>query len=188
MELSQKELLYLEVGRCLSAWNAIETSLLTLIEYAHTRKNIFPPEVAVGYWVILSFEARLNWCDAVVRYRTSPAPYAAVAQEWDALKSLLKKKARKRAEVAHGTVFEIHDGDNQLVATGLYPFADRRVLEWSLGIGRKKSRFIDQFESISASDLRSRAEGFRQSRERIIRFAELWESEDKRLGYLGSRG
>jgi hypothetical protein len=103
-ELSPKEQLYINVGKCLSVWNQVEAEILHLTEYGCASNDT----MRLGYWAINSFEARLKMCNAVVTRRLAAAKHDDLAEKWNALNNKLIKKSQKRAEIAHGRCYYIY--------------------------------------------------------------------------------
>jgi hypothetical protein len=127
-ELPEHDQFFLNVGKCLSTWNRVEASILQILEYGCSRRGALGHEFRIGYWAVVSFEARLKWCNAVVTHRLQGKKYEALAERWNALNNKAIKKARKRAEVAHGSVVTMVMGsDTQNKKVRFIPYMNREI-------------------------------------------------------------
>jgi hypothetical protein len=188
-ELSLKDELYLNVGRCLTAWNGIEEQVLYLIEYAHSdEKAQSNGSVGFAYWAVVSFEARLKWCDAVVKFSMRYHTHNELASRWNALKDKLSKKARKRAEIAHGSVVSVHEDAffkgprNPEGSTAFVPFYHRKRLDHSMRSVAEHVEGKSVFETtghLSVEELKARKESFVRLRREVADFQRDWMLKDK---------
>jgi hypothetical protein len=95
--------IYQLIGRALTEWSKVEETLSGLFALATIQRvddKIGP--AACAFWAVLSFDAKLRMTDAALTFRLSD--HEALVTEWHSLKKSLSKKAKKRAELAHGTV------------------------------------------------------------------------------------
>lgn len=182
----ERDRLFLQVGRTLTAWNEIEEGVLSLLEYAHSHNGIVGPEISVGYWAVVSFEARLRWCNSVVELRTRFVGYEELAAEWKTLANQMTAKARKRAEVAHGSVKSIYDARRNLVDL-FVPYFHKQMMEFRfLPYDRHIATPLEKhLKSLSLSDLKAREDSFRRVAHRLQRFRRDWGEKDKQTGYSG---
>lgn len=176
-ELSEKEQLYLNVGKCLSMWNGIEAEVLRLIEYAAANTRTVSPSVRLGYWAIISFEARLKMCNAMVSARLRGKEYEQLASRWKALNNKLIKKAGKRAEIAHGSVVTFQVGnDVENRKTRFIPAFHRKLDEFAIPQedGKYQQWEADSFPNISVADMQSMANSFREIRTDVMQILVDW--------------
>jgi hypothetical protein len=181
---SERDQLFMQVGRTLTAWNHIEEELLYLLEYAHSSDGIVGAELSVGYWAVVSFEARLKWCSAVVAFRTRFPAYGDLSSEWNALSNYLIEKARKRAEVAHGSVKSITDEKNRLVNC-FVPYYHKRMMEFRFRAHDDQTSLERTLTPLALKDLQQREESFARLAKRIAKFNAAWEQRDRQTGYPG---
>lgn len=179
--LSEADKLFIMVGRCLTAWNRVEEGILNLIEYACTRQDNMVDEIAYGYWSVVSFEARLKWCAAIVNMRTTDPGYEAINAEWNTLQSYLSKKAQKRAEIAHGSVVELSG-----YLPGFYAFFQKHASIYANE--RQKNIITSKFPSfqqnhkpLSVSELTDRENSFAEAEKRVFNFGAAWRLKDTEL-------
>jgi|GEM_PF-2151364 len=177
---SEADRLYLLVGRCLTAWNQIEERVMHLIEYAHMRGDYDADEAVHGYWAVVSFEARLKWCSAIVNMRTATPEYQELNERWNALNNHLIKKARKRAEIAHGSVVELFGA-----RPAFHPFYHRKIalfnrLDWDV---RRSVSFHELHPPLDEKELSEREKGFRETEDRIKAFSSDWIARDKETNH-----
>jgi hypothetical protein len=185
-DLSIADQLYLNVGKCLTAWNRVEEHVLYLIEYANTTGGYTTPDISVGYWAVVSFEARLKWCDAVVSFSTRGDAYSDLARRWNALENKLREKARKRAEIAHGSVVSLREAGHQAPQTHFVPYFHRRKLEHQLrplAEHQISPEFFKNIATLSVENLTERVESFLRLRRELVNFQTDWMSKDKETGY-----
>lgn len=190
-DLSEEDKLFLWVGRCLTAWNRVESRIVNLLDHAYSSDGVSSPgEVVIGYWSIVSFEARLKWCDSVVSYRVNRKHYEDLATEWNSLNNHVIKKARKRAEIAHGSVVNTHgapkDGDTTPPRVTLFvPQFEKQMLSWNLLPHRQHmaTPLTEHLSSLTADDLAHRAAGFAKTEARIRKFLRTWRERDKQTGW-----
>jgi hypothetical protein len=182
-ELSEKEQLYINVGKCLSMWNGIEAEVLRLIEYAAAHTRTVSASVRVGYWAVVSFEARLKMCDAMVSARLRGDKYKDLAAQWNALNNKLIKKAGKRAQIAHGSVVTFKIGDDKTPVHRFIPAFHRKLDEFAIPQedGTYQQYEVDSFPHISVADMQSRTESFRKVRKDLMLFLASWVQVDAGL-------
>jgi hypothetical protein len=182
-ELSVADQLYLNVGKCLTAWNRIEEQVLYLIEYAHSdERGVSNGSVMVGYWAVVSFEARLKWCNAVVGFSLRLDTHADLATRWNALNNKLITKARKRAEIAHGSVVTIREAWQTEAQTHFVPYYHRKRVEHMmrpLAEHLSKPAFFESTATLSVDELKERAESFSRARRDVVDFHRDWLQRDK---------
>lgn len=171
------------VGRCLSAWNSIENEILRILEYVHDNDEHSNEEVAIGYWSIISFEARLKSVSAIVQYRTRYPSHEDLASDWNALNNHIMKKAQKRAEVAHGSVILVTSKNETETNQLFVPALERQRLAYRTAIqnGAKDNQFLQHIRHLKESDLQSRAVGFYDTRKRISLFLDALQKRDMLL-------
>lgn len=161
------------MGRCLSSWNKIEERILSLLEYLHSHDGVMvPAELALGYWSIISFEARLKWAATVLEYRLQPqtGTYSELRSDWKEIKNLLKSLSSKRAEVAHGTVvwFPSQNGGLRVL---LVPALQRKLTSHRMRIGTEAGRALSSvLGGLEAKELLAREDLFRVAADRIWLF------------------
>jgi hypothetical protein len=130
-ELSVRDQLFLNVGKCLTAWNNVENELLIILEYALSEDlHSVRAEVGIGYWAVISFEARLRWCNSVLSYRLRGKAYAELLAQWNTLHNKLHKKSQKRAEIAHGSVVTTMERGKTDFSYYFIPYFHKRVLDY----------------------------------------------------------
>lgn len=184
-DLSVRDQLYLHAGRCITAWNHVENETLQLLEYAFSRDGYSQVETSVGYWSVVSFEARRKWCDSVVSYRLKSPPYDDLRARWANLTGRLQKKARKRAEVAHGTVIGITEPQDRALSYYLVPFYHKRQNDFNMlpHAEYHENRFSDFVKHVSVEELKHREQSFTKLRHDMSDFREDWRSKDEETGF-----
>ncbi|MER8816312.1 hypothetical protein [Mesorhizobium sp. M0965] len=184
--LSNQDQLFLNVGKCLTAWNMVEERVLNLLEYAHQRGGFGIAEINVGYWAVVSFEARLKWCNAVVSFRTRGDNYKELAETWNALNNKLIAKARKRAEIAHGSVINVKPSSASEFTSHFVPFYHKRRLEHTLQPHDTyvQSDFIKDTTTLRVSEIKARTQSFKQVRQSLAEFQTAWIKKDIETGFL----
>jgi hypothetical protein len=171
-DLSNEDKLYLAVGRCLTAWNHLEERVANIIEILTKRdpEQDLVPEISIGYWAVVSFEARLKWCNAVVTYRTTQNPkFAHLQEEWSALNNSLIRKAKKRAEVAHGSVVTMFDDDLTGSVTAFVPFFQSYVSRANYDDLLRP--FWKNTKTLSVAEIEDRTASFERLRQRLVVFS-----------------
>lgn len=182
--LSNQDQLFLNVGKCLTAWNRVEEQVLYLLDYAHQHGGFSTGEINVGYWAVVSFEARLKWCNAVVSFRTRGDNYQELAGTWSALNNKLIEKARKRAEIAHGSVVNVKSSGASEFTAHFVPFYHKRRLEHTLQPydAYVQSDFIKSTTTLAVSEIKARTESFKQVRRSLADFQAAWIKKDIETG------
>lgn len=183
-EPSPENRLYQEVGKCLSTWNRIEAELLRLLDYAHSYDGHGHIETELGYWAVVSFEARLKWCSTVLAFRLKSHPE--LLSRWNSLSSRISEKAAKRAEIAHGTVV--------LTTNGCFfiPYYFKRWADyWSQTPELDEPVYLpDEFfpfaKSLTETEINGRSQSFKLLRRDMVQFLEDWIDHDIEAGLLQS--
>lgn len=154
-ELSESDLLYINVGKCLTSWNRIEEEVLGLVSYCCSLDWAEPMELSVGYWAVVSFEARLKWCSSVTSLRTRGTEYSELNATWRNLDTQLTKKAKQRAKVAHGSVVGFIDPKTSKRSTYLIPYFHAKQTQFNTLPHTEaiKGKFTDFAETVTAKDL-----------------------------------
>lgn len=183
-ELSVEQQLYLNVGKCLTRWNQVENEVAILVSYGCSFDSFEPMEISVGYWSIISFEARLKWCDTVVSLRTRGKKYEDLSARWTSLNSRLKHKSQQRAKIAHGSVVARLHVEKKVVTHHFVPYYFINKMkhntlphdEWA------KGSFMDTAEKISPDGLIEYEQKFLIIRKEISDFNRDWRERDIQLG------
>jgi len=138
-------------------------------------------EISVGYWAVVSFEARLKWCDTVVRLRTRGVQYAELATKWNNLNSQLSNKAKQRAKVAHGSVVSL--GSNPY----LVPYFHSKNTSFNTLPHDEfiRTTFEDFVEKLTRKDLQDMKARFIRLRQELNQFLDDWRRLDKTIGRFG---
>ena len=188
-QLSIEDQLYLNVGKCLTAWNRVEEQILYLVEYAHSDdKGRSNGSVMKGYWAVVSFEARLKWCDAVVGFSLRFDPHAELAARWNSLNNKLIKKAKQRNEIAHGSVVTLREAWETDDEIRFVPYYHRKRVEHlirPLSEHLSKPAFFKNVATLSVEELKARSERFNRVRREIADFHKDWIEKDNATGVRG---
>lgn len=184
-EISLRDQLFLNVGKCLTAWNHVENEILGLIEYAHSLDGVVGIETSVGYWSVISFDARLRWCDSIITYRLRPPPYSELSTRWRSLKDKVHKKAQKRAEIAHGSVITMMERGESDFTDYFVPYYNQRRTQFNLKYSDELhvSHFPTDAKHLKVSDIEARTASFSKARQDIRKFLEDWRAKDIETGY-----
>ena len=182
----QRELttqLYFSVGQCLTAWNGVEGLLATLVEHGHSKTEYYENDIAVGYWAIVSLEARIAWCDAIASHRLRGSQYAELRERWTTIVNRLKKKARKRNEIAHGRV--ISTVTRVGPTTFFVPYYNQRLFAYhQLPVDEFiATDFSNSANPLNADQINERCASFRKLRNDLRDFLKAWREKDRQTGF-----
>jgi hypothetical protein len=180
-ELSVRDQLFLNVGKCLTAWNNVENELLIILEYALSQDlHSTRIEVSIGYWSVVSFEARLRWCNSVMAYRLRFKTYSELMTRWNALHNKLSKKNKKRAEIAHGSVIRAYEQGVEGFSDYFIPYFHKRRTDYLL-LAREefhKTHFATHAKHLTVEDMKHRCKGFDQLSEELRNFTMQLQAKD----------
>lgn len=80
---------------------------MNILDYAHAYDGYGHIETEISYWSVVSFDARLNWATNVTAHKLRHDTHTLLLERWTKLSERTRKKAKKRAEVAHGSVVRV---------------------------------------------------------------------------------
>jgi hypothetical protein len=176
-DLPDYDEVYLQVGRTLTEWNIVEHELIDLLEYAHMVDGYIGPEVSVSYWAIVSFEARLGMCNAVVLFRTEGDQYKELRERWTSLWKRIKRNVRKRNTVAHGSLRLMPDKSSGMTAC-LVPYIGQRMTQFRVLPDEKKRALHIHLKPVRLKELKKWQEEFGALTKDIRTFRISWHEKD----------
>ena len=117
---------YEELGRALSRWARLESTLgRTFADACRTSNPTISNSV---FWAAVSFEAKSNLCSSAVR--AALAQHPGFLTEWASLAERMNRKSRTRNKLAHGSIVTMHWKKNGKIKsdTFLSPFYYSQVI------------------------------------------------------------
>ncbi|UCI19279.1 hypothetical protein FJ970_30460 [Mesorhizobium sp. B2-1-8] len=174
-----RDALYLNVGRCLSAWNQVEDQILHLTQFALEAGGHRDATFAAGYWMVVSFDARLKLCNAMISYALRGSRNEDFKLRWDTLNNRSHAKSRKRAEIAHGSVVVTREGDQDQFHAYFFPYYHKRQFDHHASGGFWKGEsFSGTTKHLRVEDLQNIAAAFNRLRDDIAELQSDWVKRD----------
>jgi hypothetical protein len=153
-DVQSKEPIHLAVGRGIEAWSWVELNLCILLEglLGQRRDNL----IGAAFYAVVNFGSKLEMVDAVAQLTLRGKRLRA----WDALYERIRKKSKKRNEIAH---FSIVLHGNALSDDPLEP---RVHPYWSVNKGTQ----VRKNEGLTPKQLEERARSFIDLSIEILKF------------------
>jgi hypothetical protein len=132
------------IGEALTEWSYMELSLAKL--FCAAASAIDDEAAYRAFWTALSFEGKLKMTDAAMQVVGDDS----IREQWSELLDSLRSKAKKRNEIAHGTVMTFHGEHSTKTRHVPYLWSDtHEILETEPG-PPKNAMSIDQIEEAAA--------------------------------------
>lgn len=156
------------VGQCIMAWSMVERAICAL----YTQCVDAPPGGPAPYWLhaaifdtVISIDARLDMIEAAIRMQGSrhfSDDLEIVLSEWTGLKNRLRKRYKRRNEIAHSDIAQGYSRDGKQDArllvfptlTGATKFLNSSELRLRASLFEQLAQDVMKFESRIASALR----------------------------------